>query len=100
MTLDITGYDPTSLGTCQQVLPFCDAALSLLSALGVFALVLLAVAFVVQLARWAFGVHSGHIGAAGGGLHALVVIFLAIIGIAAAAAIVNHFLHWGLAAVH
>lgn len=95
LPLDIFNYNPTDFGICQQVLPFCGAAQSFLTALGVFALILLAIAFIIQMVRWAFGVHTGHVGAASGGLHALVVIFLAIMGIAAAAAIVNHFLGWG-----
>ncbi len=98
--LDIQNYDPANTANATQVLPFYGAAESLLAALGAFLLVLLAIAFIVHLGRWAFGVHSGHLGAAGGGLQALIVIFLAIVGIAAAAAITNHFFHWGQQVIH
>ncbi|HZU17956.1 MAG TPA: hypothetical protein VFD01_15315 [Candidatus Dormibacteraeota bacterium] len=97
--LDIQNYNPADTANATQVLPFYGAAESLLAALGAFLLVLLAVAFIVHLARWAFGVHVGH-ASAGGALHALIVIFLAIVGVAAAAALTNHFFHWGQQVIH
>ncbi len=92
--LDIQNYDPANTANATQVLPFYGAAESVLAALGAFLLVLLAIAFIVHLARWAFGVQTGHASAAGA-VSALITIVIAVIGIAAAAAITNHFLHWG-----
>ncbi|HLH70566.1 MAG TPA: hypothetical protein VKY90_16495 [Candidatus Dormibacteraeota bacterium] len=98
--LDIQNYNPADTANAANVLPFYGAAESVLAALGAFLLVLLAIGFIIHLARWAFGVQAGHAGAAGGGLQALIVIFLAIVGIAAAAAITNHFFHWGQQVIH